>query len=151
MEAVSDWHVEQPTQATQELVVAINRLLPQLSSRASFVTSEGLQEVLSAPSSHLYIARHSSGVIGGMLTLVVFPILTGWRAWVEDVVVDSELRGEGVGRLLTEHAIAQARNLGVATVDLTSRSTRVAAHGLYESVGFVVRDTSVYRFVVEAM
>ncbi len=144
------WRVERATEVTDDLAQAINRLLPQLSTRAPLVTSERLREVLEAPSSHLYLAISDTGLVGGMLTLVVFPILTGWRAWVEDVVVDREFRGEGVGRLLTEHAIEKARQLGVATVDLTSRSTRVAAHGLYESVGFVVRDTSVYRFVVEA-
>lgn len=150
MTTSSEWRIEQPSEGTPELVEAINRLLPQLSERAAPITATGLNEMINAPSSHLLVARRDDGWVAGMLTLVVFPILTGQRAWIEDVVVDGTLRGAGLGRMLTERAIVLARELGVATVDLTSRSSRVAAHRLYESVGFVVRDTSVYRFVVEA-
>ncbi|MGC9154245.1 MAG: GNAT family N-acetyltransferase [Ferrimicrobium sp.] len=150
MMAVDEWQVIQPKEGNFELLQAINLLLPQLSQRAGSLTLERLDEVLAAPSSHLFVAVNRQGQIGAMLTLVVFPILTGQRAWVEDVVVDTSLRGKGLGRLLTQRALRAAEELGVATVDLTSRASRVAAHGLYESVGFVVRDTSVYRFVVEA-
>ncbi len=146
-----EWRIEQPVRSTPELVLAINQLLPQLSQRASPITLESLDEMITAPSSHLFVAQDSDGRVGGMLTLVVFPILTGQRAWIEDVVVDTAVRGAGLGRLLTQKAIMLASELGVTTVDLTSRSGRVAAHRLYESVGFVVRDTSVYRFVVEAI
>ncbi|WP_298209797.1 GNAT family N-acetyltransferase [Ferrimicrobium sp.] len=145
-----EWHIVEPSEGTVELVEAINLLLPQLSQRAPLLTLERLAEFLAAPSTHLFVAANRQGKIGGMLTLVVFPILTGRRAWVEDVVVDVSSRGEGLGRLLTEGALRVAQELGVATVDLTSRPSRVAAHRLYESAGFGVRDTSVYRFVVEA-
>ena len=35
---------------------------------------------------------------------------------------------------------------GAKTVDLTSRPSRVAANKLYQKLGFVLRDTNVYRF-----
>jgi ribosomal protein S18 acetylase RimI-like enzyme len=82
----------------------------------------------------------------GMLTLVMFPIPTGLRAWIEDVVVDESARGQGVGAALTREAIRLAQAKGVRTVDLTSRPSREAANRLYERLGFELRDTKAYRY-----
>ena len=86
------------------------------------------------------------GRILGLLTLVMFPIPTGLRAWIEDVVVDETDRGQGVGAALTEEAIRLARAAGARTVDLTSRPSRTAANRLYERLGFQLRDSKVYRY-----
>jgi ribosomal protein S18 acetylase RimI-like enzyme len=43
-------------------------------------------------------------------------------------------------------AIAEAKRRGAKTVDLTSRPSREAANRLYQRIGFVARDTNVYRF-----
>ena len=82
----------------------------------------------------------------GALTLAVFRIPTGVRAWIEDVVVDESARGRGVGETLTREAIRHASERGARTVDLTSRPSRVAANRLYQRVGFVERETRVYRY-----
>ncbi len=81
-----------------------------------------------------------------MLTLAVFRIPTGLRAWIEDVVVDEAARGRGVGAELTSAAIRLAGERGARTVDLTSRPSREAANRLYQRLGFVQRETNVYRF-----
>ena len=81
-----------------------------------------------------------------MLTLAMFPIPTGIRAWIEDVVVDVEARGLGAGTMLTTTAVEHAKRHGAVTVDLTSRPAREAANALYRKVGFVHRETNVYRF-----
>jgi ribosomal protein S18 acetylase RimI-like enzyme len=80
------------------------------------------------------------------MTLVVFPIPTGVRAWIEDVVVDESARGRGVGESLNLRAIELAEELGARTVDLTSRPSREAANRLYQRIGFVPRETNVYRY-----
>jgi len=127
-----------------ELVEAWRRLLPQLSRSASAVSAAHLREIVGSDATTLLIAR-VGGAIVGSLTLAVFPLPTGRRAWIEDVVVDADARGHGVGEALTRAAVEQAAALGARTVDLTSRPSRTAAHRLYEKVGFVVRETSVYR------
>ena len=73
---------------------------------------------------------------------MLFPIPTGIRAWIEDVIVDDAARGKGVGRLLNETAIDHAFSQGAITVDLTSRPSREAANRLYQRIGFVARDTN---------
>lgn len=137
--------IEQAVQVTEELEEAMARLLPQLSGSATPPTAAELGEVLGSPAVNLLVARDDEGVILGMLTLVSFRIPTGVRAWIEDVVVDSSARGEGVGEALTNDALARARALGARTVELTSRPTREAANRLYTRLGFERRDTNVYR------
>jgi ribosomal protein S18 acetylase RimI-like enzyme len=81
-----------------------------------------------------------------MSTLVAFRIPTGKRAWIEDVTVDQAGRRRGVGTALTRAMLDRARELGCKTVDLTSRPSREAANRLYQQLGFVARDTNVYRY-----
>jgi ribosomal protein S18 acetylase RimI-like enzyme len=137
------------TTATPELVEAFARLIPQLSTSAPAPTLEFLASVIAAPSNTVLIARDplAGGKVVGTLTLVIFPIPTALRAWIEDVVVDNNARGRGVGEALTTSAVNIAKQRGAKTVDLTSRQSRQAAHRLYKKAGFQVRDTSVYRFV----
>jgi ribosomal protein S18 acetylase RimI-like enzyme len=130
--------------ATGEVVKAFERLLPQLSSSASPLDEQALQTLVGWPGIRLLVAR-AGGEIVGALTLVMFPIPTGLRAWIEDVVVDEAARGQGVGAALTGEAVRLARADGARTVDLTSRPSRQAANRLYERLGFRLRDSKVYR------
>ena len=137
--------VEIATQATEELLVACHRLIPQLSSSAKPMTNDELAEIVNSKSTSMFVARVDNQIVG-LLTLAIFRIPTAVRAWIEDVVVDSSARGLGVGEALNMAAIAEATRRGAKTVDLTSRPSREAANKLYKRLGFVERDTNVYRF-----
>ncbi len=137
--------VEVCTSATPEVVGAFARLIPQLSSSSPAPTAEELQSLIDHEACRLLIARNETGTILGSLTLVVFPIPTAIRAWIEDVVVDGEARGQGVGDLLNQTALDLARADGAKTVELTSRPSREAANRLYQRLGFAIRETNVYR------
>ena len=139
--------VEQATIANAELIEAFQRLIPQLSSSNPPPTHDELAEIISAPSTVLFIARLDEHIVG-TLTLATFRIPTGVRAWIEDVVVDAAARGHGVGEALNQAAILEAHHRGAITVDLTSRPSREAANRLYQRIGFVARDTNVYRYDV---
>ena len=132
------------TDVTDELIDAMHLLIPQLSSSNPPPSPSELQAMVDSDATVLLLARDHTGVLGS-LTLAMFRIPTGLRAWIEDVVVDDEARGKGVGRLLNEVALEHARAAGATTVDLTSRPSREAANRLYQSLGFVARDTNVYR------
>jgi ribosomal protein S18 acetylase RimI-like enzyme len=134
--------------ASEELLIQVNHLLPQLSSSALPMTLQQLKDFLDSNAITLFVATHEGGTIG-MLTLALFPIPTGIRAWIEDVVVDADARSLGAGELLTTTAVEHAKRHGAVTVDLTSRPAREAANALYRKVGFVQRETNVYRYVVE--
>ena len=140
--------VEVIADITDEDLAAVNRLIPQLSRSAPPLTGDELEQIVSWDGNYLLIARDGDRVVG-MLTLVTFPIPTGLRAWIEDVVVDESARGRGVGAALTQEAVRQARAVGARTVDLTSRPTRQAANRLYERLGFQLRETNAYRFAAQ--
>jgi ribosomal protein S18 acetylase RimI-like enzyme len=135
-------------QPSDELLAQVNHLLPQLSSSAPALTHEQLRDFLDSSAITLFVATHEGRIVG-MLTLALFPIPTGIRAWIEDVVVDADARGLGVGALLTTTAVEHAKHHGAVTVDLTSRPAREAANALYRKVGFAQRDTNVYRLALE--
>lgn len=137
--------IEEATSASAEIATALGHLLTQLSSSAP-PTAEELQEIVASPTLRLLLARDQERGIVGTLTLVLFRIPTGVRAWIEDVVVDEAVRGQGVGAALTEEALRLANTEGARTVDLTSRPEREAANRLYERLGFKRRGTSVFRY-----
>ena len=138
--------IAEATSVDDELVEAFARLIPQLSSSNPPPDADALSALVGSESSTLLIARDAGGRIVGSMTLAMFRIPTGLRAWIEDVVVDEDARGQGVGRLLNERALEIAREAGARTVDLTSRPSREAANRLYQRLGFVERETNVYRF-----
>src|ERR1700744_2729202 len=135
--------VEVIADCSEEYLTAVNRLIQQLSRSAPPLTNDALRQIVSWDGNYLLIARDGDRVVG-MLTLVTFPIPTGLRAWIEDVVVDETARGQGVGAALTEEAVRRARTVGARTVDLTSRPTRQAANRLYERLGFELRETNAH-------
>lgn len=142
------------TEVTPELVEAIARLVPQLSSSSPAPTPEQLAEIVDNPHSVLFLAVDGAaddardGDIIGSLTLAFYRLPTGLKAWIEDVVVDEAGRGRGVGAALNEAAIAEARSRGAKHVSLTSRPSRDVANRLYQRLGFDRYETNVYRFTL---
>lgn len=136
------------TEMSQKVYDAFERLLPQLSSSAKTPTWDELEDLISSKAGIVLAAvddEDPDETILGTMTLVVFRIPTGVRAWVEDVVVDKEARGKGIGEKLIRTSIERAKAEGAKTIDLTSRPTRVEAHRLYKRCGFEMRETCVFR------
>jgi ribosomal protein S18 acetylase RimI-like enzyme len=140
--------VEVAGEVTPDLVAAFEHLVPQLSRSSPTPDAATLAEVVASPSNTVFVARNGDGTIVGTLTLVVVRIPTAARAWIEDVVVDESARGRGAASALTNAALARAAELGARTVDLTSRPSREDANRLYQKLGFVKRETNVYRYEV---
>ena len=137
------------TEVTESLTNAYRVLIPQLSSSSNSPTGEALQRIIESDSAQILIAEDENGEILGTMTLIIFQIPTGIRAWIEDVVVDSSARGKGIGKKLNLAALELAKQAGAKTVDLTSRPARQEANQLYRSIGFAERETNVYRFSFE--
>lgn len=130
---------------SDQLLNTINELLPELSSSATPVSEIGMKEIIDNPTANLLLAQES-GEYYGTLTLLLFPNITRYRAWIEDVVVLDSARGKGVGKMLTHAAVKLAQELGTKMVDLTSRPSREVANNLYQSAEFLQRETNVYRY-----
>ena len=138
--------IERVVTVDDELVGALGRLLPQLSSSAPAPSREHLEALVADERTALLVAREDGGRIVGSLTLASYRIPTGHAAWIEDVVVDEAARGRGVGEALAEEAKRLAVAWGVASVRLTSRPARAAANRLYARLGFERHETNAYRW-----
>ena len=141
----TDSSIEIARTVDDELVAAFERLIPQLSSSSPPPDRDALRELVEGADTEVFVAR-VGGEIVGSLTLAFYRIPTGLKAWIEDVVVDDAARGHGIGRRLNEAALDEARRRGAKNVALTSRPSREAANRLYQSIGFQVRETNLYRY-----
>ncbi len=140
--------VKEITEMSQKVCDAFARLVPQLSSSASIPTYAEIDDLINSKAGIVLAATDTddpNAEILGMMTLVVFRIPTGIRAWIEDVVVDGNARGKGIGEKLVRAAVERAKQEGAKTVDLTSRPSREAANRLYRRCGFETRETNIYR------
>lgn len=61
-------------------------------------------------------------------------------AYLEELYVVPERRGQGLGRALLEAAMGHAKERGAAHIDLGTSEDDVAARALYESAGFTNRE-----------
>lgn len=139
------------TEATPEVVAAVAQMLPLLSSSAPAPTAAQVAEIVESPATTFFLARDGEGgPIVGTLTLALFRVPTGLRAWIEDVIVSETVRGRGCGEALTQAALDAAAAAGARTVELTSRPSRQAANRLYQRMGFLPRETNLYRYELGA-
>jgi ribosomal protein S18 acetylase RimI-like enzyme len=139
--------IEQVGRVDDELVAAFERLIPQLSSSSPPPSREHLESMVGNADTVLFVARVDGSILGS-LTLNFYRIPTGLKAWIEDVVVDADARGRGVGELLSVAALDEARRRGAKDVSLTSRPFREVANRLYLRLGFEARNTNVYRYTL---
>ena len=138
--------VNQLTTASHDVLNAINSLLPVLSEEIQLLTYDKLFEIINSDNTTIFVAEEN-GEIVGMMTFVTYRIPSGLKAWIEDVVVDNSKQGKGIGIALIEKAIEYANQLNIIKIDLTTAPFRVAANALYQKIGFIKRETNVYRYL----
>ncbi len=138
--------VEVATEATEELRAAAEVLMPQLSANRPKPTQESLEQFLAHEANTLLVA-YVDGAIAGMTTVVVVPAIDGkLKSTVEDVVVNADFRGQGIGDALVEASIATAKDKGAHQLQLQSNPKREAAWRLYQKHGFEPYGTTVFRY-----
>lgn len=125
--------------------MGINSLIPQLTDAIPLMVENDLRNLLANDDIHLFIVINDKNEIVGMLTLVIYTIPTGKKAFVEDVVVDEKARGLKLGEKLLKKALEVAKENKVTKVELSSNPRRIAANALYQKNGFEIRETNYYR------
>ena len=124
---------------------SLQRLILELSSSATGPDLATLAARVRDERVHVLVAERDGVVVGTATLSLLVTLWKGWVGHVDDVVVDAQERGGGVGRLLMEKLHEEARRLAVTHLDLTSRPAREAANALYQSLGYELRSTNVYR------
>ena len=139
--------VERISSITETLASSLANLLTELSAMAPRPNVDEIKRILYSDVVHVFVA-YDDDVPAGMLTLVCVTLLSGKKCIIEDVIVSAEFRRRGIASELIRSAVAYSRINGSRYVDLTSRSERVAANALYRQLGFVERQTNVYRLAL---
>jgi len=135
--------IEQAHEATDELLEAIRRLLPQLTEARTPPTLEQLSDTV-ANQTVLVARDECDGAIVGTATLITYRVSSGLKGRLEDVIVDESARGRGVGEALTREVMTRANDARVLMLELTSMPYRETANRLYKRLGFVRKPTNVY-------
>lgn len=122
----------------------VNRLIPQLSSSARKLSFRDFRKITRDINVLFFVFRDGGKIIGmGFLVFLLTPV--GLRARIEDMVIDENYRGKGLGIVLTRRLIAEAKKRQARWVEFTSRKDRVATNRFYQKFGFKPRDINVYR------
>lgn len=127
---------------TIDLLDQLVNLLQQLSTS---VTEPFVMNAIKSSQNCILVAMEGD-VIVGTTTMAYLDCVTGVRVHIEDVVVDTAYRGKGIASNLIKQAIDRAKTIKAKSIDLTSRPEREAANRLYGKLGFVKRETNVYRY-----
>ena len=136
--------IYEATEPSDLLAEAFARLLPQLSERMTAPGREAVARIVASPATRQLVAAAEDGRIVGLLSVALYDVPSGRKAWIEDVVVDAAVRGFGAGEALVRAAQAHAAAVGAGKVMLTSNPSRGAARRLYAKMGFKEAETTVF-------
>jgi len=133
---------------SKRIIEAFESLIPQLTGANNTPSKEDIESIVASENTVVFVSEENRKVIG-MLSLVLNKIPTGEKVWIEDVVVDAQARGLGVGKKLMQFALAYCKEKDIKQVNLTSSPERIPANKLYLKLGFFKRQTNVYRIEVK--
>ena len=141
--------IVQLKEASEAALQDINKLLPQLRTHGGehIASRVDLEMIVEDKNIRLIVARDGKKIIG-MASLYIIHKLGKHKGSVEDVVVDDAYRGQQLGKRLMEVLLDEARRSKLTQLDLTSNPDRIAAHKLYERLGFKQRETEVYKLTL---
>ncbi|MEO9893834.1 GNAT family N-acetyltransferase [Aurantibacter sp.] len=84
-----------------------------------------------------------------MAAMVTYKVISGHKGMIEDVVVSANYRGKGLGRKLMEKLLEEAEKMNLNEIILFSGHHRTAAISLYKSLGFKLKDSGLYRLILD--
>lgn len=106
---------------------------PDAKYRAAF------DAITSDPNQRLMVAEYKTAGVVATMQLSYLPGLArggSWTLMLESVHVSETMRGHGIGAMMIEWAIKEARDRGCERIQLTSNKQRLDAHRFYERLGF---------------
>ena len=139
--------VVQLSKATKQGVEELVALGRNLHDDARSMSLEELEELI-RDASAILLTLQDDGRIIGMASLYIIPKIGSRNALLEDVIVSEKYRGQGLGEKLVRALIEIGKTRHVKSISLTSRPVRVAAHKLYEKLGFQKKETDVFKLIL---
>jgi phosphinothricin acetyltransferase len=78
--------------------------------------------------------------------MATYKVFSGYKGWIEDVVVRESHRRKGIGRALLRQLLTLGQAKGLSEILLFTGSTRQAAITLYENQGFIQKNSRLYTY-----
>lgn len=152
-EAMNQHTIERLTEYSAEDAAQIGKLMHCLSEKFSDepLPENFLREIIASPYHDQLVARDETGRVVGTATLsIILGAGVRTKAYLEDFVVDPEIRGEGIGGKLWDAMIEWARARGANKMNFTSSpKSKHDAQTFYRDRGAVVRETNYFAKVID--
>jgi GNAT superfamily N-acetyltransferase len=102
-------------------------------------TQRILARIRSYPEYKIFVAEAGDEIVGTFALLVMDNLahMGAPSAVVEDVAVQPDWQGKGIGKQMMQFAIRRCKEMGCYKLSLSSNLKREVAHRFYESLGFI--------------
>jgi len=82
--------------------------------------------------------------IVGIASMAIYKVISGNKGWIEDVIVDGNYRGMGIGLKLIEKLLSISNEKQLSEILLFTEEHRTPAISLYEKLGFIKKESNIY-------
>lgn len=125
---------------THELEIQVQNLFRELSDSEQI----SIKNLLNANNQPYIAVCFEDDTLVGMATMATYQVISGRKAWIEDVVVSKDYRNKGIGEKLTLALLEKAQEIDIHSVLLFSNPKREAAHRLYKRLGFLEKGSTLF-------
>jgi ribosomal protein S18 acetylase RimI-like enzyme len=133
----------------EDSVRGINRLFLALTSRPNEFLIKNRKEISKILNGNCcYVVACVENKVVGISGIHFLKTGIRSKGFIEDVVVDRNYRGRGIGILLSKKLIEIAKDKNLDCIDLTSSPNRKEANMLYKKLGFKTKETNYYRLKI---
>ena len=141
--------MERVDEYSDDIAEAIGRLMPFLSKRSNGepIPEEVLRKIIESPDREQFVARLEGRIVGSAVLNTIVGNLHQ-KAWLEDFVTDSEVRGQGIGDKIWQDMITWCQEKGLKVLDFTSGIERTDEHSFYIAHGAQQRQSIAYRMEI---
>lgn len=112
-------------------------------------STEPILAALKHSTTEIFVAEVDGAVVGTATISFRAVPCKGLVGYIDDVVVGTAGQGKGLGQILSERCLQEARDRGACRVELTSNPKRGPANSLYQKMGFQLRETNCYTLNLE--
>lgn len=136
----------QASEVTNEIQISISELYKQLSTSIKQLPIKG---ILENNGNLVFAICYEDRKVVGMAMMATYKVISGHKGMIEDVIVDEGQRGKGIGRKLMEKLLDEGKKRQLNEILLFSGHHRTTAIQLYTSLGFKLKDSGLYRLLLD--
>ena len=130
-----------PSDLNDETNKQVHRLFEQLNA----TISQRKASQIANTDNTIFMTYWDDSQIVGIALMATYEVISGHKGMIEDVVVNQNYRGQGIGKKLIMALLEKGKRLQLDEILLFSGHHRKPAIHLYTSLGFKLKDSGLYR------